>query len=119
MAHAPLENADPELLPLFWLTLLEWNSAPPRRANTIIMTDADGRTGLDYAQAAYHCKNADWNVVGRSSSEDTTANGREMVNMCDHAGLCLGNAWKNGEPTAFTPMSPSGHRDSNALIWEK
>ena len=77
VAYAPLENADPELLSLFWLTLMEWNLAPPRRANTIIMTDANGRTGLDYAQAANHDKDADWNVVGSSFSEDTTANGRE------------------------------------------
>ena len=28
------------------------------------MTDANGRTGLDSAQAANHDKNADWNVVG-------------------------------------------------------
>ena len=55
------------------------------------MTDASGLTGLDYAQAANPDEDADWNVVGSSFSEDTTANGREMVNICDQAGLCLGN----------------------------
>ena len=34
VAYAPLENADRELLSLFWLTFLEWNLAPLRRANT-------------------------------------------------------------------------------------
>ena len=58
VAYALLENADPELLSLFWLTLLELNLTPPRRANTSIMTDAkNGRTGVDYAQAANHDKN--------------------------------------------------------------
>ena len=47
------------------------------------MTEGNGRTGLDYAQAANHDKNSYWNVVGSSFSEDTTANGREMVNICD------------------------------------
>ena len=110
VAYAPLENADPELLSLFWLAPMEWNLAPPRRANTIIMTDANGRTGLDYAQAANHDKDADWNVVGGNFSEDTTAKGSDMVNICDQARICMGNTWRNGEPTAFTPMSPSGHR---------
>ena len=59
--------------------LLEWNLAPPRRANTIIMTDANGRTGLDYAQAANDDKNTDWKVVGDCSLEITTASGKEMV----------------------------------------
>ena len=62
VAYAPLENADWDLLSLFWRTLLEWNLAPLRRAKTIIMTDANGRTGLDFAQAANHDKNTDWNV---------------------------------------------------------
>ena len=60
VAYTPLENADSDLLSLFWLALLEWNLAPRRRANTIIMTDASGRTGLDYAQAANHDRNSDW-----------------------------------------------------------
>ena len=74
------------------------------------MTDANGSTGLDCAQAANHDNDADWNVVGSSFSEDTTANGREMINICDQAGLCLGNTWKNAELTVFTPMCPSSHR---------
>ena len=109
VAYALPENADLKLLSLLWLTLMEWNLAPPRRANTIIMTEANGRTGLDNAQAANHDKEAGWNVVG-SFSEDTPANGRETVNICVQAGLFMGNTWSNGEPTAFTPMSPSGHR---------
>ena len=68
MAYEPLEKADPELLSLFWLTPKEWDLVPPRRTNTIIMTDANGRTRLDYAQAATHDKDADWNVVGSSFS---------------------------------------------------
>ena len=36
-------------------------------------------------------------VVGDCYSEITT-------------GLCLGNTWRNGDPTVFTPLSPSGHR---------
>ena len=99
VAFAPLENADSDLLSLLWLTLSEWNLAPPRRSNTIIMTDANGRTGFDHAQAANHDRNTDWHVVGGSFSENTTANGREMVNLCEQAGLCLGNTWRNGEPT--------------------
>ena len=69
------------------VTFFEWNLAPPHRANTIIMTDANGRTVLDYAQAANHDKNTDWNVVGDGYSEITS--GRELVNICDQAGLCL------------------------------
>ena len=83
--YAALENADLDLS-LFWLTTMEWNLAPPRRAK-IIVTDANERTGLDYAQAANHDKDADWNAVG-SSVEDTTAIGREMVNFC--VGAILG-----------------------------
>ena len=75
VAYAPLENADPDLLSLFWVTRLEWNLALPRRSNTIIMTDANGRTGLDYAQAASHDKTSDWNVVVDSFSETTNTNG--------------------------------------------
>ena len=70
VACAPLENADSDLLTLFG-------------PNTIITTDANGRTSLDYAQAANHDKNTDWNAVGSSYSENTTANGRGMVNLCD------------------------------------
>ena len=32
-------------------------------------------------------------------------NGSELVKVCDQVRLCLCNTW-----TAFTPMSPSGHR---------
>ena len=70
----------------------------------IIMTNANGRIGLEYAQAATHDMETDWNVVGSSCTETTTANGREMVNLCNQAGLCLGNTWRNGDPTAFTPI---------------
>ena len=56
-AYAPFENADPELLSLFFLAPVEWNLAPPRRVLTIII----GRTG--HAQAANHDKDAEWNVV--------------------------------------------------------
>ena len=110
VAYALVENADSNLLSLFWLAFLEWNLVPPRRANTIIMTDASGRTGLDNAHAATHDKNTDWSAVGGSDSETTTANGREMVNLCYQARPCFGNIWGHGDPTAFTPMSPSGHR---------
>ena len=57
-----------------------------RRADTIITTDANGRAGLHYAQAANHDKNTDLIAVGSSYSKTTTGNGREMVNLCDQAG---------------------------------
>ena len=103
VAYAPLENADSDLLSLFWLTLLEWNKAPLRRAKTIIMTDAIGRTGLDHGQAGTHDKNTDWSVVGDSFSETTTGNAREMVNLCDQAGSCLGKVVTIPKPGGSGP----------------
>ena len=104
VVYAYLENADSDLLSLIWLTLLEWNWAPCRHTETIIMTDAARRTGLDCAQAAPSGTNTDWSVVGDSYSETTTAN-----TAGDQAGLCLGNTGRNGDLTASTPMFSSRH----------
>ena len=116
VANAPLENADTELLSLFWLTFLEWNMAPPRRANTIIMTDANGRTGLDHAQAANNDRNADWKVVGDCCLKITTASGKERVNICDQAGLCLDSTRRNGRRHPESAILLSGR---NALTKRK
>ena len=45
-------------------------------------------------------------MAGDGDSEITTAKGREMVNLCDRTGLCLGITWRNGDPTAFLSDDP-------------
>ena len=94
VAYAPLENADSDHLSLFWPTLLEWNLAPPRRSNTIIITDANGRTGLDDAQAANHDKNTDWNaewgqLLGKHDCK-RQGNGQPFATKWDRAWIILG-----------------------------
>ena len=107
-SYAPLENADPELLSLFGLTLLEWNMAPPRRANTIIAMDEYGRTGLEYAQSANHTKKqiGKWLETVTRRSRAARRWSRFVIKQ-DSVWATFG---ENGEPTASTPLSPSGHR---------
>ena len=67
-------------------------------------------------QSANHDKNTDWKVVGDSNPEITTANGKEMVNICDQAGLCLGNTWRNGSNRPLSLRCPRQATGSTALL---
>ena len=60
VAHSPLEEAEPTLLDLFWNTLHEWVVAPPRRANVVLLQDANGRVGQDYRCTESHEMANDW-----------------------------------------------------------
>ena len=78
--------------------LLEWNLAPPRRANTIVMTDRRQRAARVSTtlkpRLTTEVQIGVW--LGDSYLEITTANGRDMQTL--------------GDPTAVSPTSSSGHR---------
>ena len=96
VACTPLEIADSDLLSLFWLTLgVELGPAPPREHD-------------HHDRRQWSHTNTDCSVGWVQFLGDDDRERQEMVNLCDQAGLCLGNTWRNGNPTAFTPMSPSG-----------
>ena len=79
MANAPLDDADSDLLSLFWPTLLDWNLAPLRRANTIIVTDANGRqrTGSDSRQE--HRLECGWEQLLGDHDRERQADGQPFV----------------------------------------
>ena len=68
VACSPLEEAEPTLLDLFWNTLHEWVVAPPRRANVVLLLDANGRVGQDYRCTESHETANDWVSVGPDGS---------------------------------------------------
>ena len=85
VAHSPLEDAEPTLLDFFWNTLHEWVVAPPRRANVVLLLDANGRVGQD-------------------------PNRKRLVLICEQGGFVLANTWKGAAPTCHRPRSPDDHR---------
>ena len=74
LRFSPLEDAEPTLLDLFWNTLHYWVVAPPRRANVVLLLDANGRVGQDYRCTQSHGTADDWVLVGPDGSEVTSPN---------------------------------------------
>ena len=60
VAYSPLEEAKPTLLDFFWNTFHEWVVAPPRRANVVLLLDANGRVGQYYRCTESHETANDW-----------------------------------------------------------
>ena len=87
VAYSPLEDAEPTLLDLFWNTLHEWVVAPPRRANVVLLLDANGRVGQDYRCTESHETANDWVLVSPDGSEVTSPNGKRLVLICEQGGL--------------------------------
>ena len=110
VAYSPLEGAEPTLLDLFWNTSHEWVVAPPRRANVVLLLDANGRVGQDYRCSESHETANDWVSVGPDGSEVTSPNGKRLVLICEQGGLVLPNTWPGAAPTFYTPRSPEDHR---------
>ena len=110
VAYSPLEDAKPTLLDLFWNTLHERVVAPPRRANVVLLLDANGRLGQDYRCTESHETNERLVSVGPDGSEVTSPNGKRLVLICEQGGLVLANTWNGAAPTCHTPRSPDDHR---------
>ena len=102
------------MLDLFWNTSHEWIVAPPRRANVVLLLDANGRVGQDYKCTECHETANDWVSVGPDASEVTSPNGKRLVLICEQGGLVLADTWKDtwkgAAPTCHTPRSPEDHR---------
>ena len=64
VAYSLFEEAEPTLLDLFWNTLHEWIVAPSRRANAVLLLDANGRVGQDYRCTESRETANDWVSVG-------------------------------------------------------
>ena len=89
VAYSPLEDAEPRLLDPFRNTLHERVVAPPRRANVVLLLDANGRLGQECRCTESH---ETTNVsVGSDGSEVTSPNGKRLVLICKQEGLVLAN----------------------------
>ena len=90
--------------------------APPRRANVVLLLDANGRVGQYYRCTESHETANDWVSVGPDGYEVTSPDGKRLVLLCKQGSLVLGNTWTGAAPTCHTPRSPEDHRIDFAAL---